>query len=180
MVRSELRNRGRQTYNAAFGSAHGDILMRDGQVVERLGLNQLVAQLLEAGLEVAEPIRDRGVDLIAYAERTKPRRKFLARPIQLKAAWTASFRVDVKYRKASDLIIAFVWYLGEPSKTVTYALSSVEVESVATAMGWDWKKWGSWTTTSPSVQLRKELERHRMSPEKWWRLVTRTRIKINR
>src|SRR5260370_35718608 len=28
-----------------------------------LGLNQLVAQLLEAGLEVAEPIRDRGIDL---------------------------------------------------------------------------------------------------------------------
>jgi len=156
------------------------ILMRDGQVVERLGLNQLVAQLLEAGLEVAEPIRDQGIDLIAYSERTKPRSKFHARPIQLKSAWSASFRVDVKYRRASDLIIAFVWHLGEPSKTVTYALSSAEVESVATAMGWGWKKWGSWTTNSPRVKLRQALEPYRMSPEKWWRLVIRSRTKISR
>ena len=40
----------------------------DSQVVEVLGRNRLVSDLLQAGLEVALPVRDRGVDLIAYAD----------------------------------------------------------------------------------------------------------------
>ena len=39
----------------------------DSQAVELLGRNRLVSDLLQAGLEVALPVRDRGIDLIAYA-----------------------------------------------------------------------------------------------------------------
>ncbi|MGA3024700.1 MAG: hypothetical protein ABSF98_08030 [Bryobacteraceae bacterium] len=42
---------------------------RDSQVVKVLGRNLLIAELLGAGLEVALPIRDRGIDLIAYADK---------------------------------------------------------------------------------------------------------------
>lgn len=38
----------------------------DSQAVEILGKNKLINELLKAGLEVASPIRDRGIDLIAY------------------------------------------------------------------------------------------------------------------
>jgi len=39
-------------------------MTRDSQVIELLGRNLLVAELLQAGLEVALPIRDRGIDLV--------------------------------------------------------------------------------------------------------------------
>ena len=39
--------------------------MLDSQVTEYLGRNLLIDQLLRAGVEVAIPVRDRGVDLIA-------------------------------------------------------------------------------------------------------------------
>ena len=37
-------------------------MTHDSQVIELLGRNLLVAELLQAGLEVALPIRDRGLD----------------------------------------------------------------------------------------------------------------------
>ncbi len=40
----------------------------DPQVVELLGRNKLISDLLRAGLEVALPMRDRGIDLIAYVD----------------------------------------------------------------------------------------------------------------
>src|SRR5205085_571466 len=57
----------------------------DGQIVELRGRNWLVGELLRAGLEVARPERDRGIDLIAYADLDATGR-FVARPIQMKAA----------------------------------------------------------------------------------------------
>jgi hypothetical protein len=70
--------------------------------------NRLVSELLQAGLEVALPARDRGVDLIAYADIDKQYGRFLARPIQMKAAARCSFGIWRKYLKIHDLILAFV------------------------------------------------------------------------
>jgi hypothetical protein len=36
------------------------------QIVEILGRNRLIDELLRAGLEVATPERDRGIDLLVY------------------------------------------------------------------------------------------------------------------
>ena len=38
----------------------------DTQMIEIMGRNRLIDELLRAGLEVALPLRDRGIDLIAY------------------------------------------------------------------------------------------------------------------
>ncbi len=38
------------------------------QIVELIGRNWLVNELLQANLEVALPMRDRGIDLIAFAD----------------------------------------------------------------------------------------------------------------
>ena len=74
----------------------------DNQVIELLGRNRLIDQLLRAGLEVAQPLRDCGVDLIVYSG---PRVPFMARPIQMKAASGMSFSLDRKYAKFPDLIL---------------------------------------------------------------------------
>jgi len=58
----------------------------DTQVVEIIGRQRMIAELLQDGLEVAMPIRDRGVDLIAYADLNQQLTRFAARPIQMKAS----------------------------------------------------------------------------------------------
>lgn len=42
--------------------------LRDSQLTELSGRHFLIAQLVAGGLEVAVPVRDRGVDLIAYLD----------------------------------------------------------------------------------------------------------------
>jgi len=143
----------------------------DTQLVELLGQNWLVNELLQAGLEVARPVRDRGVDLIAYADLSSNVTRFVARPIHLKAATKSSFGINRKYERISDLLLTHVWFIGDPTKTVTYCMTYSEAVSVAYEMGYtktdSWTKKGSYDTTRPSVKLRGLLERYKMTPEKW-------------
>src|SRR5262245_36602159 len=107
----------------------------DTQVIELLGRNRLVDELLRAGLEVAFPIRDRGIDLIAYTDFGSDLEKYVARPIQMKAASQRNFSIDRKYEKFPDLIIAYVWSLSDPALACTYALSYSEAVSIGEEMG---------------------------------------------
>src|SRR4051812_11848974 len=107
----------------------------DGQVVELIGRNYLVTQLLRDGLEVARPERDRGVDLIAFLEGT-PDRPFAACPIQMKASTGAAFGVHRKYERFGTLLLAYVWHVTEPLETVAYLLTLADAVSVAGEMGW--------------------------------------------
>jgi hypothetical protein len=146
----------------------------DTQVVELLGRQRLMGELLRAGLEVAVPARDRGVDLIAYVDLSRQVRQFASRPIQMKASTTSAFGVDQKYNRIADLILAYVWHLNNPSVAVTYAMTYPEAVQVAETMRWtetaSWKR-GRYSTSSPSKQLVGLLEPYRMSPERWRALV---------
>src|SRR5713101_2147177 len=64
---------------------------KDTQIVELAGRNRLASELQRAGIEVARPERDRGVDLLAYLDRDD---KFCARPIQMKASSREAFGVQ--------------------------------------------------------------------------------------
>jgi len=149
-------------------------MIEDKQVIEILGRNRLVDELLRAGLEVALPLRDRGVDLIAYADRGDGVAAFSAKPIQMKAASCESFSIDLKYKKFSDMILAFVWSVstGEPR---TYALTYEEAFGVAEQMGFtktpSWEA-GRYSCSSISSGLRSLLEAHKMTPDKWWQKIT--------
>jgi hypothetical protein len=117
-------------------------VLLDSQVVELLGRQRLIAELLRDGLEVAVPVRDRGVDLIAYADLSQQVARFASRPIQMKASTTSAFGVDQKYGKIVDLILAFVWNLDNTNPAATYALPYAEAVQVAAEMGWT--KTASW------------------------------------
>ncbi|MCM2334322.1 MAG: hypothetical protein NDI82_10290, partial [Anaeromyxobacteraceae bacterium] len=79
----------------------------DTQQVEALGRSRLKAALIEAGLEVATPERDNGIDLIAY--RWNPETgEFTSRPVQMKAAREFIFGVDRKYERIPHLVIAYI------------------------------------------------------------------------
>jgi hypothetical protein len=151
----------------------------DTQTIELMGRHRLAAELLQAGLEVAEPSRDRGVDLIAYADMDRQIGRFVARPIQMKAASRRSFGIWRKYLKIHDLVFAFVWHLDRQAKPETYALTSAEANEIGREMGWtrsaSWKNRGGYVTTKPGDKLLGLLVPYRMTkPEQWWEKITET------
>jgi hypothetical protein len=145
----------------------------DSQTVEIIGRNYLVSMLVSDGLEVARPERDRGVDLIAYLDLDEAGR-FVACPVQMKAATTASFSISTKYERIAQLLLAYVWYANDPDQARVYALRYDEAESVADQMGWtsteSWRR-GIYSTTRPSQRLQTLLEPYRMRAGDWHRKV---------
>lgn len=146
------------------------------QLVEVLGRNHLTDELIRAGLEVSRPVRDRGIDLVAYADRVANVPVFVARPIQLKAASARSFCLDKKYERYVNLLIAYVWNLAREDATVTYAMTYKEALGVAHQMGYartpSWNHKGKYVTNSPGVELQGLLKQYRMTPERWWDRIT--------
>ncbi len=76
----------------------------DTQLTELAGRHLVISEMTRDGLEVAIPVRDHGVDLVAYlavdldVERSG---KFLACPIQLKVNTGRRFGLDRKYERFS-------------------------------------------------------------------------------
>ncbi|PAP79828.1 hypothetical protein B1759_11055 [Rubrivirga sp. SAORIC476] len=146
----------------------------DSQVIELLGRHRLADELLMAGLEVAYPARDRGVDVIAYADLDEQAGQFVACPIQMKAASGRRFGVHQKYAKFPGLLLAYVWNLRSPDEAETFALTYPEAVRVAEAMGWT--ETSSWTekggySSKLSVRLAELLEPYRMTPDRWYEKV---------
>ena len=143
----------------------------DTQTLELVGQHRLASELLLAGLEVAFPARDRGIDLIAYADISRDSRRFVAKPIQMKAASRRSFGIWKKYAKIHDLIFAFVWHVDGVGEPETYALTYAESLEVGRVMGWldtaSWTGQGAYTNTQPGEKLRKQLRPYVMNPDAW-------------
>jgi hypothetical protein len=143
----------------------------DSQTIELVGRSHLVSELLRAGLEVAMPMRDRGIDLIAYLDIGQDVTAFTAVPIQMKVASERSFSVARKYDKFPNLVHAYVWGLQNDDCLATYALTQDEATRVATEMGYadtdSWKVNGYYATTRPSQKLLSLLKPYLMTPARW-------------
>lgn len=148
--------------------------MADAQIVELLGRNRLVDEILRAGLEVALPLRDRGIDLLVYADTGDGVLSFAAKPIQMKAASGQSFSIDRKYDAFPNLLLAFVWNVTDPASVVTYAMTYADAVSIGDAMGYtqteSWRR-GRYSCTTISARLLQLLEPHRMTPDRWRSMV---------
>ena len=148
----------------------------DTQTIEILGRNRLVDELLVAGLEVAMPLRDRGIDLIAYVDLVAAASKFAAVPIQMKAASKRAFSIDRKYDKISNLVIVYVWGLRLLGHAESFALTYPEALDIAKALKWtktlSWREKGKYSTSHPSQELCELLAPYKMSADSW-------RIKIS-
>jgi hypothetical protein len=142
----------------------------DSRQIELIGRYYLTAELMRFGLEVAVPVRDRGVDLIVYDDLGKHSNCYRSRPVQLKAAWAQSFAIDSKYEKFPDLLLAYIWDLRDPRLTKTYLMSYSEAQWIGDQMGWlrtaSWAK-GTYVTTRPSAKLRRLLEPFTATAAAW-------------
>ncbi len=152
----------------------------DAQTIEVLGRHRLTEELLEEDIEVALPVRDRGVDLVAYLEQGEEITRFCARPIQMKAAREAVFSIEKKYAKVPHLLLVFVWFVTEPAKTRFFALTYDEAVRVAEMMGYtdtaSWQQGGKYAVTSVGSGLEDELKRHETTGngERWRRILDTT------
>lgn len=136
---------------------------KDKQIVEVLGRNRLIETLLTEGVEVAIPVHDKGIDLVAYFPGARSSR-VVAVPIQMKAASTKSFVLDKKYAKIPGLLLAYVWNVndGDGKETEIFLLTYHEALEVLEQRGHaktkTWKVTGKWSSTKPSKKLREALK----------------------
>ncbi|MGA3080624.1 MAG: hypothetical protein ABSD44_04490 [Terracidiphilus sp.] len=144
-----------------------DLSKGDSQLTEVFGKNLLISHLVAAGFEVAQPVRDKGIDLIVYREG----KDFVARPIQLKASSHESFSLDMKYKRFPHLLIAYVWNVQGPEPSDIYALTFGDALQVMEKRGHaktdSWTKKGYYFVRDAGVELKKLLEPYRMTPERW-------------
>jgi hypothetical protein len=149
----------------------------DTQIIEILGRNRLISEILRNGLEVSLPERDRGIDLIAYTDFSDKTDSFIAKPIQMKASTKESFGIWKKYSKFKDLLMVYVWYIEEEDKTITYALTYEEAFKICKNLGWSetisWKEKGGYSTSKLSTKLKELLKPYKMSSKKWWDKITK-------
>lgn len=143
---------------------------KDSQLTELAGRFALISQLTKDGLEVALPIRDRGVDLIVYADLDEQGTQFIACPIQLKVTTGRRFELDSKYAKIANLLLVYVWDVQEAAQSRTYALTYEEALEIFTRRGYtktaSWKK-GRYSVPSPGPELMNLMKPFLMEPEGW-------------
>ena len=145
----------------------------DSQQVEIVGRHIVIANLIAAGIEVAQPIRDRGIDLIAYGD-GKGGGEFQACPIQIKASTNEGFNLDKKYERFHNLRIVYVWKARVPADSEIYALTYAQAQAVIQGMGYDiTQSWdrenGRYAVTKPSLKLKKILQGHQIkTPNDWF------------
>jgi hypothetical protein len=141
----------------------------DAQLIGIAGQNWLVSQLIQCGIEVAMPVRDKGIDLIAYVET----QGFRACRIQIKVSRGSAFKV---YREGySGMLMVYIWHIYDPQKTVAFAMKTAEARRIVKANKWDenpcWTKEGGYwrvpRVAQESYFYRRYLHDHKMDLDKW-------------
>ncbi len=141
--------------------------LKDSQLVEIAGKHLLISHLVAAGFEVAEPIRDKGIDLIVYQTDDG----FVARPIQMKASSSESFSLDAKYKNVPNLLIAYVWNVQSPDRNDVYAMTFNDAKEILRKKGYDktdsWKEGKYYFVKEAGEELKELLNPYRMTAKKW-------------
>lgn len=138
--------------------------------MELLGRNHLIVQLLEANVHAAAPMWDQGVDLVAYYGGVD---RFIARPLQIKAAKDTRWGLHKKYARILDLLIVYIWHVTHSNEVEIFCMNYEEAEELIIrhkyAESDTWKKpLGHYdTVVGKSSELRKSLEPFLMTPKRW-------------
>lgn len=143
--------------------------MSDTQITELAGRHYLISQLLAGGVEVATPLRDRGIDLIAYLDRVGDEPEFLACPIQLKANEEARFGVLRKYESIPNLLLVYAWNVSSNSPdlfALTYSEAVALLEERNHTKTRSWNELGGYSL-AVNDRWKQMLSPFRMKPEMW-------------
>lgn len=140
----------------------------DSQQIELVGRGLVIESLARGAVEVAQPLRDRGIDLVAYFDESP---RFAACPLQLKVSSARAFGLDAKYGSVPSLLLVYVWNADDRDDSVILALTFAEALAVCDDFGWtskpSWINGKRWQTNKPSKALVNKLMRYRIGPEQW-------------
>lgn len=135
----------------------------DTQQVEIIGRNLLISACIADGVEVSQPLRDKGIDLVIYDDHSD-NNQFNAVPVQLKASSARSFSVNAKYAKFPGMFMAYTWHSVNPAEAQLYIMSYGQAIEIANEAGWlkteSWER-GGYSTQSPSRSLINALEKYK-------------------
>ena len=140
--------------------------MEDGQLVEIVNTHKVIAAVIAAGLDVARPERDDGIDLIIYSRKGGP---WVSVPVQIKSR----FNIQKKYDKRPGLVMCYVC----PGDKV-YVLTHEQAKEIARVRGYldeaksAWRDSGSYSCVI-GASLAKDLEPSIATPERWASLLPR-------
>jgi hypothetical protein len=139
----------------------------DSQLVEIAAKHLLISRLVAAGFEVAEPLRDNGIDLIVYRGGSG----FKAWPIQMKASTQESFSLHRKYEKTPDLLIAYVWNVNAAEKGEVFLLTFKDAVKVMELKPYaktdSWIKNDYYFVRNAGSELKGLLKKFGMTAEQW-------------
>jgi hypothetical protein len=150
----------------------------DSQQVELVGTALLTSMLLLDGIEVADPKRDRGIDLIAYLDRDV----FVSAPIQVKASFDARFGIDRKYEVIPGLRLVHVWHVRQDLAPRAFCMSYDEAVGVAERLGWtetnSWMRGGYSSVVNPNSKggrrILDQLKPFEATADSWKKLLFRS------
>ena len=156
----------------------------DPGAIELIGTHLLIAELLADGIEVAIPIRDRGVDLIAYLEKHDRIDRFYSRPIQLKVASKRAFSLDEKYANIRDVLMVYVWgATGTEADREFYAMTYEQAKQLLVDkehhLTKSWTGKGKFAISHPALALVSAMQPYKMARGKWAALVTQQAVGAN-
>lgn len=136
-------------------------------IIEVLGRNHLIAQLIEDDVHAAIPMWDQGVDLIAYYSQAEG---LIARPLQLKVAELSRWGVHQKYAEMEGLLMVYIWHV--KTSVEIYAMNYSEALNHLTISGNytetdSWKNKGGYTIAPIRNKLWDSLQPYRMTKGRW-------------
>ena len=141
----------------------------DSQQIEILGRNRVVDLLVREDLEVAFPLRDKGIDLIAFI--SPEGGAYAATPIQLKVSSKTGFSLDQKYLRVPNLRLVHAWHVDDGEERQYFVLTYPEALAVMTTMGYaaspTWESTGYYANTRPGAALLQQLIPFRVAPGQW-------------
>jgi hypothetical protein len=141
----------------------------DTQQKELIGTALFEVALLRQGFEIAQPRRDRGIDLIVFVD--KPGSPFRALPLQLKVATRQAFNLDKKYDSIPGLVLAYVWVL-DGQEPEYYLMTFAEAEALlGEARDTDsWRLKGQYAISTLDNSRRQQMQPYR---NRWQWLLQR-------
>jgi len=139
-------------------------------IIEMLGRNHLIGQLIEDGVHAAVPMWDQGVDLLAYYGTEGG---LIARPLQLKVAETTRWGLYKKYANIEGLLMVYIWNVRKISDVEIYAMNYEEALNHLTISGpyttsdsWT-KKGGYDMAPAHNSKMWESLQPFRMTKGMW-------------
>lgn len=146
-----------------------EVIMLDTQQMELIGRHRLIEHLLQSGIEVAMPYRDRGVDIVIYWNTEADR--FVSFPVQLKVSSGRGFSLARKYATQPNLVLIYAWQARDSEHSTMLAMSYRDALGIACDQGYtrtsSWIDRHAYGVTNVGRTLAERLNPFVVKPETW-------------